>query len=59
MEYVTLNWEQRGRKGEEIGREGGRYREKLGEGRRREGKDDACVVGSFSVLGVGSSRGQE
>ena len=53
-----MNWEQRGREGEEIGTEGGRYREKLGEGRGREGKDDACVVGSFSVLRVGSSRGQ-
>ena len=35
------------------------YSEKLGEGRRRrEGKEDACVAGSSSGLGVGSSKGQ-
>ena len=51
-----MNWRERERKG--VGREGGRHSEKLSEGRRTEGKEDACVAGSFSVLAVGSSKGQ-
>ena len=51
--YCELGREKEGRRGG-----GGGPREKLGEGRRRGERDDACVVGGFSVLGVGFSRGQ-